>query len=282
MKWIIKIAAKIILARLPVPYRSWKSIGAFKCGLMDDIDYSMKIFNLHANRAFPTGLPSDACVLELGPGDSVASALTARANGAACIYLVDVKDFATKNLSFYKRIASRMAESGKTLPDLSHVESLDELLHKCNSIYMTDGLSSLKSIPSASVNFIWSHSVLEHVRLCEFSDVLKELRRILKVDGLVSHNIDFQDHLSGGLNNLRFPKWLWESPLFVESGFYTNRIPALVMHRMFKDVGFKILKEGFGRWPNLPLKRKALSADFQIYADAELINRTSHILLAPR
>ena len=77
MKWALKIAAKLLVARLPVPYAFWKSVGVFRHGRMDAADYPLKIFKLHLQRAYPQGLPPRSAILELGPGDSIASAVIA-------------------------------------------------------------------------------------------------------------------------------------------------------------------------------------------------------------
>jgi SAM-dependent methyltransferase len=279
MIWLLKICAKIVMARLPVSYRAWKSMGIFRHGRMDAAYYSTKIFKLHTERAYPEGLPCGAVILEIGPGDSIASAVIAKAHGVARSYLVDVGSFAIDDVGFYQMLAVSLKQRGLLSPDLSQATSFEDVLQQCNAEYMTNGLLSLKSIPSGSIDLIWSHSVLEHVRKHELADVLKELKRILKPNGFASHNIDFQDHLAGALNNLRFSESMWESPLFSRSGFYTNRIPAFTMHRMFRDVGFNIEREEFGQWPQLPTPRGALHSDFKIYRDDELMNRTSHVLL---
>jgi SAM-dependent methyltransferase len=279
MNWAMKIITKLIVARLPVPYRMWKSIGFFRHGRMDRVEYSLKIFKLHADRAYPHGIPSNATVLELGPGDSVASAVIARLYGVSRSYLVDVGPFASKDVGFYKMLAARLKVEAVQSPDLSKASSLVDVLSICNSEYLTQGLSSLKLIPSNSVDFVWSHSVFEHVRKHQVIDVLQELRRILKPNGFASHNIDFQDHLEAALNNLRFSSKVWESTFFANSGFYTNRIPAVAMHEMFRTVGFKIEREEFGKWPKLPTPRRAIHAEFDGYSDEELMNRTSHVLL---
>jgi len=279
MKWALKIIAKLIIARLPMPYSFWRSLSVFRHGSMDSTEYSVKIFNLHLKRAFPDGLPSDAVILELGPGDSLASALLGYASGASKTYLVDVDSFARKDVAFYRALAADLCNRGLQCPDLSGVMSFDDILESSNARYLTDGLSSLRTIPSDSVDFIWSHSVLEHVRKDELVSVLGELQRILKPGGLSSHNVDYQDHLAYSLNNLRFPEQLWESGFFAKSGFYTNRIPAIWLHRMLQEAGFKILCEEFGKWPELPIPRHALHRDFKKFTDDELCNRTSHILL---
>lgn len=279
MKWALKITAKLLLARLPVPYTYWKAIGVFRHGGMDSSDYPLKIFRLHMDRAYPHGLPTGASILELGPGDSIASAIIGAAFGTRHAHLVDVGDFANKDASFYRSLVAGLVEHGLDVPDLSNAVSFDDILRACNAEYHTGGLASLRRVPSGSVDFAWSHSVLKHVREHQLAEVLMELRRILKPGAYASHNIDFQDHLGGALNNLRFPKWMWESHLFVHSGFYTNRIPAVTMHAMFKAAGFAIVRDGFGRWPALPTPREAMHGDFDHYTDEELSIRTSHVLL---
>lgn len=279
MKWALKMVAKLVIARLPLPYAFWKSIGVFRHGRMDTADYPVKIFNLHVNRAFPQGMPPGLVVLELGPGDSIASALLGFASGVRHTYLVDAGNFARKDVTFYRFLAADMASRGLPMPDIATARSFQDILKLCNAEYLTEGVSGLRHIPSASVDFVWSHSVLEHVRKHELATLLVELRRILKPGALASHNIDFQDHLDAALNNLRFSEHCWESPLFANSGFYTNRIPAVRMHAMFKEAGFEILREAYGKWPVLPTPRVAMQPEFQAFRDEDLINRTSHVLL---
>lgn len=279
MKWAFKIIVKLVLARLPISYRMLKTFGVFRHGSMDSTAYPIKIFRLHADRAYPAGLLPGMVILELGPGDSVASALLGYAYGARRTYLVDVGDFASKEISFYRTLARILRDEGLMAPDLDAAVSLRDVLRACNAEYLTNGLADLERIASSSVDFVWSHSVLEHVRKHEFGMVLRELRRILKPGALSSHNIDFQDHLDGALNNLRFSETLWESAFFAGSGFYTNRIPAVHMHRMFVAAGFEIEEEAFGQWPILPTPRAAMHAAFRGYRDDELLNRTSRVLL---
>ena len=86
---------------------------------MDSAEYSAKIFKLHAERAYPNGMPRDAVVLELGPGDSILSAFIARAHGVAHIYLVDVGSFAINDVGFYQALKTSLEQTGLQGPDLS-------------------------------------------------------------------------------------------------------------------------------------------------------------------
>lgn len=279
MKWALKIILKLLLSRLPLPYRLWRSIGLFRHGRADLLDYSIKIYNLHMMRAFPDGLPAQSVILELGPGDSILSALLGYASGAKQTYLVDAGEFSRKDVAFYISLAKEMSAKGLQMPDLTTANSFEDVLKACNAQYLTDGIFSLQTIPSDTVNFLWSHSVLEHVRKHELQFVLDEIRRVMKPGGLSSHNVDYQDHLDYSLNNLRFSEKIWESSFFVNSGFYTNRVPALKLHDMFRNSGFKVLKEEFGKWPRLPIKRSLIHHEFCAFLDAELLNRTSSVLL---
>lgn len=279
MKWAYKIAAKLILSKLPISYEIWKSIGLFRHGSMDTYSYPIKIFKMHVDRAFPQGIKPQSVMLELGPGDSIASAIIAYAYNVKLIYLVDAGHFITDKITFYQGLATELSHLGLDAPDLSSVKTIDAILSICNAKYLTNGIESLREIPINSLDLIWSHSVIEHIRKNEFQSTLEEFKRILKSGAYASHNIDFQDHLDGKLNNLRFSDATWESKFFSSSGFYTNRIPALTMHEMFKVAGFEIIKEEFGQWPSLPTPRSAIHKEFNCFSDEELMNRTSHVLL---
>ena len=104
------------------------------------------------------------------------------------------------------------------------------------------------------------------------------MHRILKPNGVISHNINYKDHLNESLNNLRFSEKIWESDFFAYSGFYTNRVPAIEMHRFFKKAGFNLVYENFGKWNKLPLSRRKIHRDFDKYSDNELSVPTSSFL----
>jgi len=270
--WAIKIVAKIVLSRLHVPYRFWSSIGIFRHGRMDVADYALSVFSDHLKNTFPQGLPPGATVLELGVGDSLASALVAKAAGAGKIYLVDVARFAHEEPRFYKKLATSMAALGVNVPDISRAETLADILNCCNAEYLTDGLASLRTIPTGSVDLVWSQAVLEHIRRAQFESIIAELARAMRPGGKASHVIDFKDHLDDALNNLRFSEKLWEGPLFAKSGFYTNRIQAPTMIQVFRRCGFEdvdVRKEW--RWSALPTRRASLNACFKHVPDEDLL-----------
>lgn len=81
--WRVKMAAKVVLSRLPVDYTSWERIPLFKHGPMERPEYAFQVFCRHFERdQFPRKSGGFVC-LELGPGDSLFSALIARVLGAS-------------------------------------------------------------------------------------------------------------------------------------------------------------------------------------------------------
>jgi len=278
IEWRAKIAAKLVLSRLPIPYRLWKQLGVFVQGRMDDAAYSSGVVRTHLNRA-GFAEARGFTYLEIGPGDSVAGAMLAKASGAASGWLVDTDDRATRNMNVYRSLTPRLGDTA--LLDESAFQSRETLLAACGARYLTGGLASLRAIPSASVDFIWSQAVLEHVRTRDFDRLLAEMRRILRPHGVSSHWVDLRDHLGGALNNLRFSERLWESDFMARSGFYTNRLRFSELLRRFGDAGFAVEVTAVDRWAALPTQRAALATPFRDLPEDELCVSGFNVLLCP-
>lgn len=260
--WWGKIGAKLILSRLPVDYRLWQRLGLFRHGQMDTVHYARGVFDLHVERAGLTGALAGKVILELGPGDSLATAIIARAHGARAI-LVDAGPFARLDLDVYRALASSLASDGLRAPDIAGASTLQGVLEACDAEYLTRGLESLRQLPAESVDLIYSQAVLEHVRKQEFLDTQRELARILRPQGVCSHRVDLRDHIGGGLNNLRFSERVWESEFFARSGFYTNRIGFPAMLELFRQAGFELELGDVERWSELPIERRSLAPEFR-------------------
>ncbi len=276
MNWRIKILIKLILHHLPIDYYTWSKLGLFKLGAMDQLNYASKIFKLHAMRAYPEGIPPGLVFLGMGPGDSIASALLANAYGAKKVYLMDTGSYATRHIDVYKKIVKGIREEGLKTIDIEGVNDFYDILKACNTSYLTNGVSDFESIDDNSIDFIWSHSVLEHVRKRDFNKTIAECNRILKPSGFMSHNVDLMDHLGGQLNNLRFSEKMWENNYFANSGFYTNRLRFNEIEKIIKDADFDIKESEFSRWPELPTPKSAMDKSFKILSEDELLIRCCH------
>jgi SAM-dependent methyltransferase len=260
--WWLKIVTKIVLSRLPASYDHWQRLDLFRHGNMDNVIYAFSVFDSHVKRAGLQGQLYGKTVLEFGPGDSIASAIIANGYGARAI-LVDVGNFAKKNVEDYAGLLQLLQTHGLNTPDTQSCNALEDLLAACGARYFTNGLQAFVKIDNASVDFIYSQAVLEHVRRYEFLPTQRECARVLKPNGICSHRVDLRDHLGGGLNNLRFSESVWESDLFVKSGFYTNRIQLHLMIEFFERAGFQAEVSEIRRWDQLPIKQGQLAADFQ-------------------
>ncbi len=272
--WWAKIAAKMTLARLPIPMRAWHRLGLFVPGFMRDPGYAIDVFETHWRRA---GSPAPGFTyLELGPGESLATALVAWAYGARGGVLVDAGDFAVRDVASYRPLIARLAQKPRVrdVRELSGLSSLDALLTKVGAEVRSDGLAGLKAVPSDSLDLIFSQAVLEHIPLADFAATADELHRIQKQSGVGSHRVDFKDHLQGSLNNLRFSESTWEKPWFAQrSGFYTNRLRFSVMCAAFTRAGFSVTVPEQNRWNTLPVMRSKMVGPFRDLSDDDL--RTS-------
>ena len=202
--WWVKIGLKIIFSRLPISHAFWTRAGLFVLGPMSNPRYAYTVFKQHFD-AVEFGRKSGGFVsLEIGPGESVFSALIAKAHNASASYLVDVGRFANTDPNIYGPMLTYLREHSQDLGfDAKRGYEVDEVLALCNSKYLTDGIASLRQIPDASVDFIWSHTVLQHVRRSQFAEFLAETRRILRPDGDERHRTgrcrnQWEGHASAG------------------------------------------------------------------------------------
>ena len=276
--WWVKIGAKIILSRLPLAYSIWQKLGLFRHGKMDQSAYVISVFNAHGEWVGLKSHLKNRVILELGPGDSIATAIVAACYGAKTI-LIDSGEYISKDIDFYISLAEDLRKLGHEPPDLSAIKNIGDILDLCEASYYSEGLVSLKEIPQDSVDLIFSQAVLEHIREHEFLETMLECKRVLKITGRASHRIDLKDHLGGGLNNLRFSKRVWESDFFVNSGFYTNRIRFSKMINLMREAGFEILSSHVNRWDTIPIERSKLVADFVQESDDNLLIKEFNVVL---
>lgn len=270
--WWAKILLKLVLSKLPISYKIWSGSGLFRHGMMDNPDYAMSVFDKHISPFYSETALKGKVLLELGPGDSIATVIIANCKGAKA-FLVDSGHHALCNKSFYTALSKRLGNC-----DLRDIFDDFDLLS--SKYYLTEGIDSLRKFDDSSVDFIFSNAVLEHIRYAEFEVLISELRRIIKPCGFMSHEVDFRDHLGGSKNNLRFPNYLWESRFFSSSGFYTNRISYSHMLAIFKKSGFSVVRETRTDLSTLP-KRTILHRDFNDLSDSDLKTAVANFHLRP-
>lgn len=277
--WYVRMAAKVVLSRIPVSYQAWRAVRLFVHGGMAEPAYAYGVFRQHFDASVFPRKAGGFVALEIGPGDSLLSAVIAAAFGAAKCYLVDTGNYAITDIEPYQEVARLLLSHGLAPPNLAGARDREDILHRCNATYLTDGLTSLRKLPAHSIDFAWSNAVLEHVRHREFVAGVHELRRLLVRNGCVSHQVDLRDHLGGGLNNLRFPSRWWEAEWLARSGFYTNRLRASEMMQIFAAQGFTVEGLVARRFESLPLPRTALAREFRSLSDEDLMVSDFHVVL---
>ncbi len=276
--WQIKIVAKIMLARLPLSYSFWQRLSIFKHGTKRP-EYAFEALCRHFGQVQFPRKAGGFVGLELKPGDSLFSALIAKALGASKVYLVDVAAYAGTDPTRYRKMAAYLSEQGLRIEEFENCRTTEEFLVACSADYLTAGLASLKELPTAAVDFIWSHNVLEHIRRDQFLPMLRELRRIQRQDGVSSHRVDLRDHVGGALNNLRFQERTWESDFMSSSGFYTNRIRYTEMLKLFREAGFEVEVTNVDRWAQVPTACHKMAAPFRDLSEEELTVSGFEVLL---
>lgn len=277
--WQVKIGAKLILSRLPIPYAVWSRINIFKHGHMLESGYARSVFQRHFNRSGLRDSGKAFVCLELGPGDSLMSALFARAAGAAKTIIVDTGSYASRDIALYRDAAREIFEGTTHPPSFDEWTTVEDMLRTCNASYLVGGLESLRSLPSGSIDWSWSQAVLEHVKRSDFAATLVELRRLAKAGGRSTHRIDLQDHLGGRLNNLRFSEKTWEGELFSRSGFYTNRLRRSEIVDSAVQAGFTVLELESDLWLTLPTPRSVMDPAFRRMADDDLRTKGIDVVL---
>lgn len=281
--WWARIGAKVVLSRLPLGYGFWRQIGLFKLGQMHQAEYALGVFEGHLRRAGYT--PRSSCpsvIVEIGPGDSLFTAVIARSFGARRVHLIDAGAFASVDLEAYRALETTLIDLGLSPPSLKRAATVEEVLVRCDGHYGAQGLRSLAAIPSSSVDFIFSHTVLECIRLRDFEPMMYEQHRILRPGGVCSHRVDLKDFLGGALNNLRFSEKVWESNFIAKSGFYTNRLRLPDMLPIFQRAGFDYEILNVKRWEGLPTPRALLAEPFRSMDKESLDVSGFDILLKPR
>lgn len=260
--WWVVIAVKLLLAKMPISYHKWRSFGIFRHGEMLDLTYATNVFFKHYDRVRKS-INGGFTTLELGPGDSLASAVLSHAVGASSSVLLDVGKFAqTSDISFYNRLRSELLEKGFNA-GVAPYQSIVDMLSKTNSSYLSNGLKDLKSLQSNSLSFVFSNAVLEHIRKSEFEIYVRELYRCHAPGSIGSHRVDLRDHLTGSLHSLRFSEKVWEEAFGYNSGFYTNRLRVNEIIDVFAKCGFDIILCESETWDSLPLAREALHKSFR-------------------
>jgi hypothetical protein len=279
--WWAKCALKLALVPMPVGYPVLRALSLARHGGMLRPPFAYDAFRRHFDSADFRRKSGGFTALELGPGDSLSMALIAKAHGASSTCHVDVGPFASTEPAAYRDMAAFLAGRGLAPPDLSSARSLDDVLAACSARYEVNGLTSLRALPDAAFDFVFSNGVLQSVRREELADTIKELRRVTHPEGVSVHSVDLRDTMGQSLHHLRFSEATWESGWFRKAAFYTNRVRWSQLLDLCRRVGFEAEPSEVNRWDDLPVPRESLDLPFRDMPENDLLVATARVVLRP-
>jgi SAM-dependent methyltransferase len=225
----------------------------------DEAGYVRSVFEKHS-RVVLTRRDLSGDVVEIGPGGNVGVALLFLAAGASTATCVDEFPWVTTKLPVY----SELAADADSL--------LDRLEYRLEQVERT-------TLPAASVDIIYSHACLEHVRDPRLT--VRQIARLLRPGGVTSHQIDLRDHrdFAQPLAFLRYPTWAWTAAQ--SRRVWTNRWRRSDWEAAFRQEGLEVFRsEATGTVDVGDEARTSLSRQFRNRPLTDLT--TSGLLIAAR
>jgi SAM-dependent methyltransferase len=183
----------------------------------------------------------DARIYEFGAGWHLGAALALARRGARHQIVTDLNPLMRRHL-LAEMISALNARTGRPLPDL--VGDVDTYLSTLGIDYRAPFDSAATGLPNDSVDLVVSAHVLEHVPTAEIPGLLSECRRILRPGGVVSFEINYQDHncgtdtTIGPYNFLRFDDETWRR--YDSRLHHQNRLRHHEYLDLFTDAGFTV------------------------------------------
>ena len=267
-------------------------------------EYCYSVFLRHRVLAAQLGLMhTPACVVELGPGDSLGTGLMALLTGTQRYIGIDAvrhAGLATNFAVFEKLVAmlSRRAsiptegECADIRPRLDSYEFPQQLLDEeslaaalasqrleiiRSALSNQDGadvirylapLGAMDTIESESVDWVFSQAVLEHVDAPQ--EMYRECFRCLKPGAVMTHQIDYRCHDTAPEWNghWKYPAWLW-SLMRGRRPWFVNRVANSEHRRMQKEAGFEIRAEIL-QTDSGGIARSQLDSRFRTMTDEDL------------
>ena len=275
--WKEKLKPMTIGLVLHMPFV--KSLLSYRTGgtIESKYCYSVWLRHLKILNSVQKGIPKR--VAELGPGDSLGIGFAALLSGCESFRAFDVIKYwnVERNLNIFEELVVLFKERA-LIPDNTEYPKVqpqldsyafpadiitEEILKNSLAETRLDAIraeiknpdnprnelieyyvpwNDYKVISPASVDFVYSQAVLEHVEDLEGTYVA--FSKWLKKGGIMSHSIDFKCHRTTKRWNghRTYSEFEWK---IVKGGrmFLINRIPYSVHQDLQKKHGFKILKE---------------------------------------
>jgi SAM-dependent methyltransferase len=264
MHWRVKGAIQKVLGYVPGGDRAHYALQRYAGGLTNfgrecDIkvdDWRLMMGHLRASKVPLEG----ATLLEMGTGWYPTFPVCLYLAGASRVFTFDLNPHLKPEMTIAladrlgKHVSVIAEESGRSASDIEQRQrALHESLRGGASITdATDGAiqyrapadASKTGLPDASVDVVFSNSVLEHVPGPVIDDCFREAHRIIKPGRIVFHSVNCGDHYAyvdrkiSQLHYLRYSEDAWQK--WNNAFLYQNRLRAEDFTRMAKKAGFTI------------------------------------------
>jgi SAM-dependent methyltransferase len=270
--WMIKLIIKLFLGLLPKLDLFVHRLRIFDHGDMLNVGYSNEVIIRHLRNSQLSSV-AGMNILEVGPGNSVSTAFLLKYRGAKKVYLIDKNQYASLSLNDYSPLFANLAigENKDFTIKVNQAESFVDLLSSLDIDYFTNGLAAFRTIPDSSVDFVYSHSVLQHLERDQVVEFLRELFRVMRPGAKNSNRIDLRDMLGGGLNQLRFPSWFVKSRIFQNSSCYTNGLRFTDYITLAEMCGFVVMYSNVDKFQNSVIRRSLMAKQYRHYRSDELL-----------
>jgi len=192
---------------------------------------------------------SEATFFQFGAGWTMGSPLTFYSFGVKKQILVDIRRLIRPELiNCSIQFLQKMAETAPFTNKLDQIVSKDknravEQLREWWGIdYRAPADARSTGLPDNSVDAITSTNTLEHIPKQDIANILTECRRILKPGGVLSFQVDYQDHYSYFDRNvslfhyLQFSESEWKR--YNPSLHYQNRLRHCDYIKLYQQAGF--------------------------------------------
>lgn len=260
---------RYVTRRLPRPEKQVGSIHAFAQQLLRD-------YSEHGGRP-----PQESTFFEFGAGRDLIIPLAFSAHGAKRFIAVDIERLAKLDLvRSNARIISRASRTDR--PEITSWADLERLW---NIDYRAPGDARATGLPSGSIDCAVSVETLEHIPKADIAAILKELRRILRPDGVALMQIDYGDHFKGfdpsisAFNFLTYSESDWDP--FQSRFQYVNRLRHSEYLQLFRDAGFRILADRPDCKSPEPAIMERLAPHFRQFSEQDLFTLGSLIVACP-
>ena len=242
----------------------------------------------------PAGL-DEFLFFEFGAGRDLCGPLTFYCHGVERQRLVDLQFILRP---FLVNDTIRRLQSSSTRYHLPRVPGrliredrkgcLEDLQEFYGIQFTAPGDARATGLPAGSVDVVTSTNTLEHIPPADIAAILTEIRRILAPRGLMSFQVDYQDHWSYFDNTIDAyhyliytnKEWTWFNPDLN----YQNRLRHADYLALYRQAGLECILESREEQPG-DLDRIAalpsLAPEFQSYSPEQLSVRTGFVVLRP-